>query len=89
MYMNLAISLVTDLGLDRENPNPSRFSDFDLRGLYTKEGDYTLAAKRAYLGTYYLSSAYDFLPTACRCLLIKYIDFRWASKNRITSNIET
>jgi hypothetical protein len=58
MYMNLAISLVTDLGLDRETPNPSAFNDFDLSGLYTKEGDYSLAAKQAYLGTYYLSSAY-------------------------------
>jgi hypothetical protein len=58
MYMNLAISLVTDLGLDRETPNPSAFSDFDLTGLYTKEGGYSIAAKQAYLGTYYLSSAY-------------------------------
>ncbi|EHK99854.1 hypothetical protein M7I_4256 [Glarea lozoyensis 74030] len=57
MYMNLAISLVTDLGLDRETPNPSAFSDFDLTGLYTKEGGYSIAAKQAYLGTYYLSSA--------------------------------
>ena len=57
MYMNLAISLVTDLGLDRDIPNPSAFSDFDLKGLYTEDGGYSVAAKQAYLGTYYLSSA--------------------------------
>jgi hypothetical protein len=61
MYMNLAISLVTDLGLDRDIPNPDVFSDFDLTGLYS-EGKYTIPAKQAYLGTYYLSSGY--LPSS-------------------------
>lgn len=56
MYMNLAISLATDLGLDRELPNLSNFNAIHTEGLI--EGEvFTQAAKRAYLGCYYLSSA--------------------------------
>lgn len=54
MYMNLAISLVADLGLDQEMPVSSGFNEIDPRGLSDGD-DFSKAAKRAYLGTYYLS----------------------------------
>jgi hypothetical protein len=56
MYMNLAISLATDLGLDREMPNLSNFNAIRMEGLIEDEV-FTKASKRAYLGCYYLSSA--------------------------------
>ncbi|KAG9234968.1 hypothetical protein BJ875DRAFT_460185 [Amylocarpus encephaloides] len=56
MYMNLAISLVTDLGLDRNHPTTNNFTDYNMVGLHA-DGAFTAAAKRAYLGCYYLSSA--------------------------------
>jgi len=56
MYLNLAISLATDLGLDREVPNFSNFNAIRTEGLIENEV-FTKASKRAYLGCYYLSSA--------------------------------
>jgi hypothetical protein len=54
--MNLAVSLTVDLGLDEEVPNPLNFNAINTQGLI--EGVlFTKAAKRAYLGCYYLSSA--------------------------------
>ncbi|RDL30129.1 uncharacterized protein BP5553_10407 [Venustampulla echinocandica] len=56
MYMNIATSLVTDLGLDRELPNLSGFSTISTEGLI--DGcEFTQAARHAYLGAYYLSTA--------------------------------
>lgn len=56
MYINLAITIASDLGLDREIPNLSSFSNIGFEGLI--EGiSFTDAAKRAYLGGYYLSTA--------------------------------
>ncbi|KAH8672068.1 hypothetical protein BGZ60DRAFT_26730 [Tricladium varicosporioides] len=55
MYMNLAISLCTDLGLDQEIPNHSNFNSVDTTGLFEGDG-FTRAAKRAYLGAYYMSA---------------------------------
>lgn len=54
MYMNLAISLVADLGLDQEKPITPNFNEIDIRGL-SEGDDFSKAAKRAYLGCYYLS----------------------------------
>jgi hypothetical protein len=54
MYMNLAISLIADLGLDQEKPITVNFNEIDTRGLSDGD-DFSKAAKRAYLGTYYLS----------------------------------
>jgi hypothetical protein len=56
MYMNLAISLVGDLGVDREKPGLMGFTAINTEGLIEGD-DFSKAAKRAYLGTYYLSSA--------------------------------
>jgi len=56
MYVNLAISLTGDLGLDAELPNPNNFSNISTVGLIDG-GVFTDAARRAYLGCYYLSSA--------------------------------
>lgn len=56
MYVNLAIGLALDLGLDREEPNHSSFSVVNTDGLI-ENGAFTKAAKRAYLGTYYVSAA--------------------------------
>ena len=56
MYVNLAISLTGDLGLDAELPNPNIFSNISTVGLI--DGSmFTDASRRAYLGCYYLSSA--------------------------------
>jgi hypothetical protein len=49
MYMSLATSLAVDLGLD-----PNGFNSYDDFGL-VEHGNFTLAAKRAYLGCYFLS----------------------------------
>ena len=56
MYMNLAISLTVDLGLDRETPVVNNFNAINTQGL-VNNGVFTKAAKRAYLGCYFLSSA--------------------------------
>lgn len=56
MYMSLAISLVEDLGLDREKPGQMGFTTINPEGLIDGDG-FSKAAKRAYLGCYYLSSA--------------------------------
>lgn len=56
MYMNLAISLVADLGLDQDKPITVNFNDIDTRGL-AEGNDFSKAAKRVYLGCYYLSSS--------------------------------
>lgn len=55
MYMGLAISLAVDLGLDKEFPNEDSFHSFSTQGLI-EHGNFTAAAKRAYLGCYYLSA---------------------------------
>ncbi|TVY94479.1 hypothetical protein LAWI1_G001210 [Lachnellula willkommii] len=49
--------LAIDLGLDRELPNLSNFNAIRTEGLIEND-EFTKAAKRAYLGCYYLSSAY-------------------------------
>jgi hypothetical protein len=56
MYLALAISLVVDLGLERETPNMISFNTFSSQGL-VEDGLFTSAAKSAYLGCYYLSVA--------------------------------
>jgi hypothetical protein len=56
MLMNLAISLCSDLGLDRDLPNLSSFSNINIEALIDN-GSFTDAARRAYLGAYYLSCA--------------------------------
>ena len=56
MYINLAITIASDLGLDREIPNLNSFSNIGIEGL-TEGISFTDAAKRAYLGGYYLSTA--------------------------------
>jgi hypothetical protein len=61
MYLNLAISLTSDLGLDREAPNLNGFSKISTEGLIDG-ASFTDAARRAYLGCYYLSCASVFLP---------------------------
>lgn len=57
MYVNLAIGLALDLGLDRETPPNNNFNTINTTGLI-EDGQFTPAAKRAYLGTYYISAAY-------------------------------
>ena len=54
MYMSLATSLAVDLGLDHDAPNPNGFNSYDDFGL-VEDGYFTLAARRAYLGCYFLS----------------------------------
>jgi hypothetical protein len=56
MYLNLAISLSSDLGLDQELPNLNNFNAINTDGL-VEGGLFTPAARRAYLGCYYLSAA--------------------------------
>ncbi|TVY71335.1 hypothetical protein LSUE1_G008616 [Lachnellula suecica] len=56
MYMNLAVSLATDLGLDQAYPNLSSFSAICAEGLIENDM-FTQAAKKAYLGCYFLSSS--------------------------------
>ena len=58
MYINLAISLIVDLGLDQAAPNTNNFSSINIEGLI-ENGEFTTAAKRAYLGCYYMSSAWE------------------------------
>lgn len=57
IYMNLAISIVVDLGLDREYPNMNELSANSRKEL-VENSLFTEAGKRAYLGCYYLSSAF-------------------------------
>lgn len=59
MYINLAISIISDLGLDLELPNPNSFSNISTDGLIDG-ASFTDAAKRSYLGCYYLSTALVF-----------------------------
>ena len=56
IYMNLAISIAVDLGLDQEYPNMNVFTAISRKGLI-ENSTFTTAGKRAYLGCYYLSSA--------------------------------
>lgn len=56
VYMNLAISLASELGLDNDLPNSLSFTPIDTNGLI-EGGVFTPAAKSAYLGCYCLSSA--------------------------------
>lgn len=58
MYLNLALSLADDLALGQRQGNlPSlRADSIDPEALYAYDG-FSKAAKRAYLGCYYLSSA--------------------------------
>jgi hypothetical protein len=56
MYVTLAIGLALDLGLDREVSHSSNFTITNTTGLFT-DGDFSKAAKRAYLGSYYVSAA--------------------------------
>lgn len=56
MYLGLAISLIVDLGLDKELPNENSFQSYSNEGL-VEGGVFTAAAKRAYLGCYYLSAS--------------------------------
>jgi hypothetical protein len=74
MYVNLAISLVIDLGLDKDEIPNFDFSSVKREGL-VENGDFTPAARRAYLGTYYVSSAS--VPT---CPLFIYSDRMSGSK---------
>ena len=55
MYVNLAIGLALDLGLERETPNTSSFTIINTQGLI-ENGVFTQAAKKAYLGSYYISA---------------------------------
>lgn len=57
IYMNLAISIAVDLGLDQDYPSMNVFSAISTKGLI-ENALFTREAKRAYLGCYYLSSAY-------------------------------
>lgn len=58
MYMNLAISIAVDLGLDQprqETKSPFALNNTSTEGLFSY-GSFSKAAQRAYLGCYYLSS---------------------------------
>lgn len=63
MYMGLATSLIVDLGLDKDVPDENSFQSFSADGLI-ESGRFTTAAHKAYLGCYYLCSAFvsHFLP---------------------------
>lgn len=54
MYMSLAISLAVDLGLDKSKPSISCMSKIDTKGLIDGN-QFSMAAKRAHLGCYYMS----------------------------------
>lgn len=56
IYMNLAISIAVDLGLDQDYPNMNVFTPLSRKGLI-ENSLFTTTAKRAYLGCYYLSSS--------------------------------
>jgi len=58
MYMNLAISLLVDLGLDKETPDTIK-ADAAVTSTDLIDGDhFSAAARRTFLGCYYMSSAY-------------------------------
>jgi hypothetical protein len=57
MYMNLAISLATDLGLEQPQPIFNPFSDADTKGLVDEQGRWTIEARNAAIGCYVLSSS--------------------------------
>ena len=58
MYINLALSILDDLGIGRREPIITALcpDDVDSEGLRDEVGGFTKAAQRAYLGSYYLSS---------------------------------
>lgn len=58
MYVNLASGLALDLGLDRGVPS-SNFTVSNTAGLF-ENGEFSQAAKRAYLGSYYVSAGWVF-----------------------------
>ncbi len=59
MYINLALSILDDLGIGCPDPTTSALcpNNVDYDGLQDEVGCFTKAAQRAYLGCYYLSSA--------------------------------
>jgi hypothetical protein len=57
MYMNLAISLATDLGLDQPELKANLFSDADTKGLVDEQGRWTIEARNTAIGCYVLSSS--------------------------------
>ncbi|KAL2064298.1 hypothetical protein VTL71DRAFT_4792 [Oculimacula yallundae] len=61
MYLNLAISLLVDLGLDQDTPSANKYNA-TIKSTGIIEGDqFTADARRTYLGCYYMSSAADAL----------------------------
>jgi hypothetical protein len=56
MYVNLAIGLSLDLGLEKDTPATDSFHIVNTTNLI-ENGEFTAAAKRAYLGAYYVSAA--------------------------------
>ena len=59
MYMNIAVSMTIDMGLDGRQSveRITRNPNVDIKDLFDGE-EFTMAAKRAFLGCYYLSSSY-------------------------------
>ncbi|KAM3068537.1 hypothetical protein ACMFMG_011068 [Clarireedia jacksonii] len=57
MYINLAISLATDLGLDQPELKVNPFSDADTKGLADEHGRWTTDARNTAMGCYVLSSS--------------------------------
>lgn len=55
MYMNVAVSLAVDLGLDCEDPGINSFDNMKIDGLI-EDNTFSKAARLAYLGCYYLSA---------------------------------
>ncbi|KAH8805558.1 hypothetical protein F5884DRAFT_860163 [Xylogone sp. PMI_703] len=55
MYLNVAVSLTVDLGLDREDPSMNSFTGVRMDGLI-ENNTFSTTARLAYLGCYYLSS---------------------------------
>jgi len=60
MYINLAVSLAVDLGLHDDAHNSLNLISVKPDGLIVN-GCFTQAAKRAYLGAYYISATYVYL----------------------------
>ncbi|KAK0121832.1 hypothetical protein ONS95_010113 [Cadophora gregata] len=67
MYMNLAISLLVDLGLDQATPSMNK-TDVAVTTSDLTDGDhFSAAARRTYMGCYYMSSAaYALFPSIKR-----------------------
>jgi hypothetical protein len=59
MYINLALSILDDLGIGRRGLITTSLcpDNVEYEGLQDDFGCFTKAAQRAYLGCYYLSSA--------------------------------